>query len=75
MKDSAAPTSGEVKSVKCECCKLTEECTEEYVARVRERYQGIWICGLCREAVKDELGRSEYRITTMEALNRHSSFC
>ena len=73
-KEAPAPQSGEVKSVKCECCKLTEECTEEYISRVRERYQGRWICGLCIEAVKDEIGRSGRRISTEEALDRHSSF-
>ncbi|KAK1367975.1 putative Aldehyde dehydrogenase 7B4 [Heracleum sosnowskyi] len=74
MDDTAALTSGEIKLVKCECCKLTEECTEEYMARVREWYQGHWICGLCIEAVKDELERSEHQLTTEDALNRHSSF-
>ncbi|KAL2548560.1 uncharacterized protein Fot_10090 [Forsythia ovata] len=59
----------------CECCGLSEECTEAYVARVRERYQGWWICGLCAEAVKDEIARSEKRIGNEEALNQHMSFC
>ncbi|XP_019195646.1 PREDICTED: uncharacterized protein LOC109189306 [Ipomoea nil] len=60
---------------KCECCGLTEECTEAYVAKVRERNQGRWICGLCAEAVKDEIARSERRIGSEEALNRHMTFC
>ncbi|XP_057776409.1 uncharacterized protein LOC130995231 [Salvia miltiorrhiza] len=60
---------------KCECCGLTEECTEEYIKRVRERYSGRWICGLCSEAVKDEAVRSEKRIGKEEALNQHMSFC
>ncbi|KAI3454188.1 hypothetical protein Pfo_010851 [Paulownia fortunei] len=60
---------------KCECCGLTEECTEEYIKRVRDRYLGRWICGLCAEAVKDELLRSEERIGNEEALNQHMSFC
>ncbi|CAA3022100.1 uncharacterized protein LOC111407456 isoform X2 [Olea europaea var. sylvestris] len=59
----------------CECCGLTEECTEAYVACVRERYLGRWICGLCAEAVKDEIVRSEKRIGNEEALNQHTSFC
>ncbi|PIN23989.1 hypothetical protein CDL12_03292 [Handroanthus impetiginosus] len=61
--------------VKCECCGLTEECTEEYIKRVREGYSGRWICGLCAEAVKDELLRSEERIGKEEALNQHMNFC
>lgn len=71
----AAPQAGEVEVVKCECCKLTEECTIAYITRVRERHQGRWICGLCAEAVKDEIGRSGRRISKEEALNRHASFC
>nr|GMD92399.1 uncharacterized protein LOC109150660 [Ipomoea batatas] len=60
---------------RCECCGLTEECTEAYIAKVRERNQGRWICGLCAEAVKDEMLRSEKRIGREEALNRHITFC
>ncbi|OVA08332.1 Protein of unknown function DUF1677 [Macleaya cordata] len=66
----------EVEFVKCDCCGLTEECTPTYIAKVRERYQGRWICGLCAEAVKDEIFRSSERIiNTEEALNRHMNFC
>ncbi|KAL1532636.1 hypothetical protein AAHA92_32620 [Salvia divinorum] len=60
---------------RCDCCGLTEECTEAYIKRVRERYWGRWICGLCGEAVKDEVVRSERRIGSEEALNRHMNFC
>ncbi|KAL1552290.1 hypothetical protein AAHA92_13104 [Salvia divinorum] len=56
---------------RCECCGLTEECTEAYVKRVRERYSGRWICGLCAEAVKEEM----VRIGSEEALDRHMNFC
>lgn len=55
---SSANMKNEVQFAKCECCGLTEECTEAYIARVRERNQGRWICGLCAEAVKDEMVRS-----------------
>lgn len=65
----------EIEFAKCECCGLTEECTPEYIERVRERNQGRWICGLCAEAVKDEVFRSERLISTEEALNRHINFC
>ncbi|XP_057799913.1 uncharacterized protein LOC131015524 [Salvia miltiorrhiza] len=60
---------------RCDCCGLTEECTEAYIKRVRDRYSGRWICGLCAEAVKDEMVRSEKRIGSEEAVNRHMSFC
>ncbi|KAH7853436.1 hypothetical protein Vadar_002373 [Vaccinium darrowii] len=65
----------QVEMVKCESCGLTEECTLAYISRIRERYNGRWICGLCIEAVKYEVLRSEKLITTEEALNRHVDFC
>ncbi|CAK7352418.1 unnamed protein product [Dovyalis caffra] len=65
----------EVETVKCDSCGFTEDCTPAYISRVRERYQGRWICGLCGEAVKDEVLRSDRLISTEEALNRHISFC
>ncbi|KAK8514213.1 hypothetical protein V6N12_008927 [Hibiscus sabdariffa] len=73
---SAKPVSQiEVEFVKCDCCGLTEECTLTYIERVRERYQGKWICGLCTEAVKDEIIRTQRLISTEEAMARHMSFC
>ncbi|XP_074288449.1 uncharacterized protein LOC141613601 [Silene latifolia] len=65
----------EIQFIKCECCGLTEECTPTYIEKIRERYMGKWICGLCSEAVKDEVVRSERLITTEEALNRHVNVC
>ncbi|KAH7574469.1 hypothetical protein JRO89_XS03G0300200 [Xanthoceras sorbifolium] len=47
-------SQSEVEVARCECCGLMEECTPGYIGRVRERFQGLWICGLCGEAVKDE---------------------
>ncbi|KAL7601232.1 uncharacterized protein LOC111910339 [Lactuca sativa] len=69
-----APTT-EVEFVECDCCGLTEECTPGYIERIRERYQGKWICGLCGEAVKDEIVRNERLISTEEAMARHMNFC
>ncbi|KAJ8756096.1 hypothetical protein K2173_024643 [Erythroxylum novogranatense] len=68
-------TQIEIEFAKCDCCGLTEECTPGYIERVRERYQGKWICGLCAEAVKDENLRTERLISTEEALSRHMNFC
>ncbi|KAK1434232.1 hypothetical protein QVD17_11151 [Tagetes erecta] len=64
----------EVEFAECDCCGLTEECTPEYMERIRERYKGKWICGLCGEAVKDEIVRSERLISTEEAMMRHMTF-
>ncbi|KAL8054451.1 hypothetical protein ABFX02_05G138100 [Erythranthe guttata] len=61
---------------KCECCGLTEECTEEYIKRVRDRYSDRWICGLCSEAVKEEVQRrTDDVIGKEEALIQHMNFC
>ncbi|KAL3511606.1 hypothetical protein ACH5RR_024323 [Cinchona calisaya] len=65
----------DVDFAKCDCCGLTEECTLAYIKRIRERFQGKWICGLCSEAVKDEIVRCERLITTEEAMTRHFNFC
>lgn len=65
----------EVEFVLCDCCGLTEECTPAYIAHVRERYYGKWICGLCGEAIKDEIIRSERLLSTEEAMNKHINFC
>ncbi|PWA43132.1 Sodium/calcium exchanger membrane region [Artemisia annua] len=62
-------------SAKCECCGLTEECTFEYIYKIRERYNGKWICGLCSEAIKDEIARGEKLISTKEAMARLMNFC
>lgn len=63
-------------SAQCECCGLTEDCTPEYLSRVRDRHAGRWICGLCAEAVEEELLRSDGAVTsTEEAVLRHVAFC
>lgn len=65
----------EVQFIKCECCGLTEECTLAYIERIREGYMGKWVCGLCSEAVENEVVRSESLISTEEALNRLLNVC
>ncbi|KAI6679755.1 hypothetical protein NL676_033636 [Syzygium grande] len=69
------PALIEVETAKCASCGFTEECTPAYILQIRERYQGRWICGLCIQAVKDEVLRADRLISTEEALNRHISFC
>lgn len=65
----------EVEFAICDCCGLTEECTPAYIERIRERYQGKWVCGLCAEAVKDEIIRSKRLVSTEEAMTKHMNFC
>ncbi|MQM17480.1 hypothetical protein Taro_050454 [Colocasia esculenta] len=63
----------EVEAARCACCGLTEDCTAAYIERVRGRHGGRWVCGLCAEAVKEEVCRR--LITPEEALGRHMAFC
>ncbi|KAG6471802.1 uncharacterized protein LOC122030126 [Zingiber officinale] len=72
---AAAAAVVELEFVACDCCGLTEECTPAYIAIVRERHGGKWLCGLCAEAVRDELLRSGLVISTEEAMDRHATFC
>ncbi|WOL03909.1 hypothetical protein Cni_G12629 [Canna indica] len=65
----------EVEFATCDCCGLTEECTPAYIAMVQERHGGRWICGLCAEAVKDEICRSGLLLSPEEAVGRHANFC
>ncbi|KAG9449139.1 hypothetical protein H6P81_009104 [Aristolochia fimbriata] len=66
------PPISEVEEAKCECCGMSEECTPEYIHRVRDKFCGKWICGLCSEAVKEE---SEKGGPKEEALKAHMSAC
>ncbi|KAL7615700.1 uncharacterized protein LOC111891274 [Lactuca sativa] len=67
------PPISEVEDAKCECCGMCEECTPEYIARVREKFLGKLICGLCSEAVKEEMEKCGGKIE--EALNEHTRVC
>ncbi|KAJ8531371.1 hypothetical protein K7X08_026805 [Anisodus acutangulus] len=68
------PPIFEVEDAKCECCGMSEECTPEYVKRVREKYSGKLICGLCSEAVKEEMEKNGGK-RLEEALNEHMNAC
>ncbi|KAJ0981109.1 hypothetical protein J5N97_009364 [Dioscorea zingiberensis] len=72
---AAAPAAGEgVEMVACGCCGIKEECTVGYIAKMKARHGGKWVCGLCAEAVKEEARRAGRRISPEEALARHTSF-
>ncbi|XP_040376145.1 uncharacterized protein LOC107305105 [Oryza brachyantha] len=64
----------EARSVRCECCGMAEDCTPGYIGRVRERFGGRWVCGLCAEAVS-ERRRREPALTVGEAVESHASLC
>ncbi|XP_020528755.1 uncharacterized protein LOC18443398 isoform X2 [Amborella trichopoda] len=57
IEEMKLPTISEVENAVCECCGLSEEYTTDYMKQVRERFCGKWVCGLCAEAVKEELQR------------------
>ncbi|XP_062208375.1 uncharacterized protein LOC133909844 [Phragmites australis] len=65
----------QVEDARCECCGMQEECTPAYVRRVRERYCGRLVCGLCAEAVNGEAESRHGGRTTEEALAAHMAVC
>ncbi|XP_042492775.1 uncharacterized protein LOC122072255 [Macadamia integrifolia] len=71
--DLKLPTITEVEDAKCECCGMSEEYTPEYVQRVRDKFSGKWICGLCSEAVKEEVEKNGG--SGEEALKSHMNVC
>nr|XP_043617997.1 uncharacterized protein LOC122589736 [Erigeron canadensis] len=66
-------TISEVVDAKCECCGMVEECTPEYMEKVHNRFLGKWICGLCSEAVKEEMEKNGGN--KEEALSSHMNTC
>ncbi|KAL5697579.1 hypothetical protein ACHQM5_028705 [Ranunculus cassubicifolius] len=71
--EAKLPAISEVEDAKCECCGMSEECTPEYIQRVKEKFSDKMICGLCSEAVKEECEKNGGK--REEALNSHMSFC
>ncbi|KAG8497164.1 hypothetical protein CXB51_008368 [Gossypium anomalum] len=72
------PPISEVDDAKCECCGMSEEYTAEYIERVRNKFLGKWICGLCGEAVKEEMEKKASNggnCKIEEALNAHMNTC
>ncbi|ONM28706.1 uncharacterized protein [Zea mays] len=63
----------EEELARCECCGMQEVCTPQYVRRVRDRYCGRWVCGLCAAAVSAEAEGG--RATTEAALAAHMAVC
>ncbi|KAK6912753.1 Protein of unknown function DUF1677, plant [Dillenia turbinata] len=66
------------KQVECECCGLIEDCTPNYIAKVKDSFSGKWVCGLCSEAVKEkrkQISTSTNTSNVEEALKSHKDFC
>ncbi|KZV20738.1 hypothetical protein F511_26584 [Dorcoceras hygrometricum] len=72
IKDHLPPVS-EVQDAKCECCGMSEECTPKYVKRVREKFFGRMVCGICSEAVNEEMEKNGGK--REEALRAHFTTC
>ncbi|KAL2544899.1 hypothetical protein Fot_14132 [Forsythia ovata] len=52
---------------------MSEECTPGYIKKVREKFSGKMICGLCSEAVKEEMEKNGGK--REEALKEHMNAC
>jgi hypothetical protein len=66
----------DTESVRCACCGLKEDCTQEYIDSVKGNFGGKWLCGLCSEAVRDELSKDRSRQDGIEeAIKAHKEFC
>jgi Protein of unknown function (DUF1677) len=53
---------------------MEEDCTPTYISRVRESFSGKWICGLCGEAVKEQLSKDP-SLSKEKALEAHTAIC
>ncbi|BAS94827.1 Os05g0509800, partial [Oryza sativa Japonica Group] len=66
----------DIESVRCACCGLEEDCTQEYIENVKANFGGKWLCGLCSEAVGDELSKDRREQDGIEdAIKAHMAFC
>ncbi|XWS26355.1 hypothetical protein CRYUN_Cryun26dG0025400 [Craigia yunnanensis] len=71
--DATLPPISEVEDAKCECCDMSEECTPEYISKVRDKFLGKLVCGLCAEVINEEMEKNGGK--REEALNEHMSAC
>ncbi|XVE97589.1 hypothetical protein REPUB_Repub03eG0032400 [Reevesia pubescens] len=74
LDQSSRVDQDQVKQAECECCGLKEDCTTDYITRVKGWHCGKWICGLCCEAVKERLYRAP-KTPMQDAVSFHREFC
>ncbi|KAF8398884.1 hypothetical protein HHK36_014748 [Tetracentron sinense] len=72
MLEEMANAAEVVKRAECGCCGMWEECTVGYIGWVQEKFGGVWVCGLCEEAIKDEQKRLGVGVDV--ALRVHTMF-
>ncbi|CAE6010114.1 unnamed protein product [Arabidopsis arenosa] len=66
----------EVKQVKCDCCGIEEECTMQYIDKVKDLYSGNWVCGLCAVVVTERFRKEPPTATGIqEAFDWHKGIC
>ncbi|CAH8263584.1 unnamed protein product, partial [Arabidopsis lyrata] len=66
----------EVKQVKCDCCGIEEECTMQYIDKVKDLYSGNWVCGLCAVVVTERFRKDPPTATGIqEAFDWHKGIC
>jgi hypothetical protein len=63
-----------VKTVRCSCCGVAEDCTAAYIRGVRASFCGDWLCGLCASAVKETV-RRDPASDVAAALVSHEAEC
>ncbi|KAL3751775.1 hypothetical protein ACJRO7_012585 [Eucalyptus globulus] len=68
------PLIYELEDAKCEYCGMSEEYTPEYASRVREKFSGKMVCGLCAKALRMEMERHGGR-NWEDTLDAHMSKC
>ncbi|XP_052210466.1 uncharacterized protein LOC127813506 [Diospyros lotus] len=72
-KQKQAAAVAEVEDGKCECCGMSEECTPGYIRKVRGKFSGNMICGLCAEAVTEEMEKNGGK--REDAVSKHMNAC
>ncbi|XP_023639592.1 uncharacterized protein LOC17889988 [Capsella rubella] len=66
----------EVKKVKCDCCGIEEECTVQYIDKVRNLYSGNWVCGLCAVVITERFRKDPLTAAGIQgALDWHKGIC
>ncbi|CAL1373427.1 unnamed protein product [Linum trigynum] len=70
---AAVLEEGEEELAKCECCGMAEEFTPQYVKRVRDKFMGKMVCGMCAEAIGREAEKNGGK--REEAVKEHMKAC
>ncbi|CAN1784921.1 hypothetical protein LINPERHAP1_LOCUS16706 [Linum perenne] len=61
------------EDAKCECCGMSEEFTPGYIKKVKDKFMGKMVCGLCAEAIERETEKNGGK--REDAVKDHMSAC